>query len=108
MTYCFLAVSQETHFSNSCQKGLERERSQVKKAFLCTRTMGVSVPSLHREFTDSVIGETSFIDLCKVARSSSNAHNRVTGSIFKVGINSHSLRTEVSLSFYRDKSLFAE
>jgi len=33
------------------QKGLDRERSRVKKAFLCTRTMGV----LHREPIDSLI-----------------------------------------------------
>ena len=41
--------------SDYAQKGLERERSRVKKAFLCTRTMGVSAPSLHRESTDSLI-----------------------------------------------------
>ena len=29
------------------QKGLEHECSQVKKAFLCVHTMGLSVPSLH-------------------------------------------------------------
>ena len=34
---------------------LECERSRVKKAFLCTRTMGVKAPSLHRESTDSLI-----------------------------------------------------
>ena len=37
------------------QKGLEHERSRVKKAFQCTHTMGVSVPSLHGESTDSLI-----------------------------------------------------
>ena len=35
------------------QKGLERKHSRVKKAFLCIRTMGVLVPSLHTESTDS-------------------------------------------------------
>ena len=37
------------------EKGLKREYSRVKKAFQCTRPMGVSVPSLHRESTDSLI-----------------------------------------------------
>ena len=37
------------------EKGLKREYSRVKKAFQCTRTMGVSAPSLHRESTDSLI-----------------------------------------------------
>ena len=36
------------------EKGLKREYSRVKKAFQCTRTMGVSAPSLHRESTDSL------------------------------------------------------
>ena len=30
-------------------KGLKRERSRVKKAYLCTCTMGMSAPSLHRD-----------------------------------------------------------
>ena len=40
------------------EKGLKREYSRVKKAFQCTRTMGVSAPSLHRESTDSLISFT--------------------------------------------------
>ena len=36
-------------------KGLERERSRVSKAFVCTCTVGVSAPSLHRESTDYLI-----------------------------------------------------
>ena len=33
----------------------ECKRSRVRKAFLCICTMGVLVPSLHRESTDSLI-----------------------------------------------------
>ena len=36
-------------------QGLHLECSQVKKAFQCTPTMGESMPSLHRETTDSLI-----------------------------------------------------
>ena len=40
------------------EKGLKRECSRVKKVFQCTRTMGVSAPSLHRESTDFLIDMT--------------------------------------------------
>ena len=37
------------------EKGLKRECSRVKKVFQCTRTMGVSVPSLHKVYRVSDI-----------------------------------------------------
>ena len=44
---------------NRIARGPERLRTRafarVKKAFLCTRTMGVSAPPLHGESTDSLI-----------------------------------------------------
>ena len=44
---------------HSCaKKGLKCECSRVKAAFQCMRTMGVSVPFLHRESTDSLISYT--------------------------------------------------
>ena len=39
----------------SAQKGLESKHSQVQKAFVSTCIMGMLVPSLHRESTDSLI-----------------------------------------------------
>ena len=43
------------------EKGLKRECSRVKKAFQCTRIMGVSVPSLHRESTNSLIMQNKLV-----------------------------------------------
>ena len=43
------------------RKALKRECSRLKKAFQCTRTMGVSAPSLHREFTDSLIVNDMYV-----------------------------------------------
>ena len=45
---------------------LERERLRVRKAFLCMRTMGVLVPSLHRESTDSQIVKLDATQTCHI------------------------------------------
>ena len=45
---------QDSYVHVSAQKGVKHEHLQVKKAFQCTHTMGMLVPSLHRESTDSL------------------------------------------------------
>ena len=44
---------------NRIAKGPERYGT---RAFVCTHTIGVSVPPLHRESTDSLLDTTLFIE----------------------------------------------
>ena len=58
---CALRMPRIDAFNVHCGPTLKRECSRLKKAFQCTRTMGVSAPSLHRESTDSLIVNDMYV-----------------------------------------------